>query len=98
MQGLCTACVLNCGSPSPGDRDKKPVSGFCVLGSLEMWRGGRHRDGTPIFNPGPAPVQLVTRFSGTLFSEGTIPFKKDTMLPHQADEIDFPGWQDAPQI
>lgn len=57
-----------------------------------------NRDGTPIFNPGPVPVQLVTRLSGTLFSEGTIPFKKDAMLSHQADEIDFPGWQDAPQI
>lgn len=45
-----------------------------------------------IFNPAPAPAQLVICFPGTLVSERTIPFKKDVVFSHQADEIDFPGW------
>ena len=89
-RGCALSVFLAVALPALMTLDEKPVRWFLCAGGLEMGRGGRHRDGTPIFNPVPAPAQLVTCLSGALVSQGTIPFKKDTVFSHQADEIDFP--------
>lgn len=58
--------------------------------AVSVWEAAETWEGILIFNPVPAPSQLVICFCGTLVSEGTIPFKKDVMFSHQVDITDFP--------